>query len=88
MTAAVAGAVRGRPSRVRLAELHERAADHAVELAARQVEAVSLVAAIRFVARELEALAWSPEGDPRTVNAAARLRGIADQVERRWETVL
>lgn len=58
-----------------------------VELTARQSEAVALVAAMRYVAREIEALAWSPEGDPRTVNAAGRLRGIADQVERRWEAV-
>lgn len=69
---------RGRPSATEVAR---------VELTARQQEAAALVGALRFVARGIEVLAWSPEGDPRTADYAGRLRSIAEQVERRWERV-
>lgn len=87
MTAPVAGAVRGRPSAARLAELSARAADHRDELLARQSEARALAAAIRVVARGVEAYALDHRGDMRQMQWSERLRGIAEQIERRWEAV-
>ena len=58
---------------------------HALEMAARKAEASALTAALRFVARSIEALAFDNRGDMRQADNAARLRGIAQQVDRRWE---
>ncbi len=69
---------RGRPSASEIAR---------VEMTARAQEAAALVAALRYTAGDLERLAWSVEGDPRVAHYAGRLRGMADQVERRWERV-
>lgn len=56
-----------------------------LELDARQQEAVALTAALRFIARGIEAFALDHRGDMRQVQWSERLRGVADQVNRRWE---
>lgn len=58
---------------------------HALEMAARRHEAQSLTAALRVVARGVEAYALDNRGDARQMQWSERLRGIADQVDRRWE---
>jgi hypothetical protein len=58
---------------------------HALEMAARRQEAAALTAALRVVARGVEAYALDNRGDARQMQWSERLRGIADQVERRWE---
>lgn len=70
------GVSRGRPSRNEVAR---------VELIARRQEAQALVAALRVVARGVEAYALDNRGDMRQMQWSERLRGIADQVDRRWE---
>lgn len=60
---------------------------HALEMAARQAEARALAAALRVIARGVEALALDNRGDMRQVQWSERLRGVADQVDRRWEAV-
>lgn len=66
---------------------HRSAADmHALEMVARQQEARALVAALRVIARGIEAFALDHRGDMRQVQWSERLRGIAEQVDRRWET--
>lgn len=70
------GNTRGRPSANEVAR---------VELVARRHEAAALTAALRVIARGVEAYALDNRGDMRQVQWSERLRGIADQVERRWE---
>ena len=59
----------------------------ALELAARQAEARALSAALRVIARGVEAYALDNRGDMRQVQWSERLRGMAEQVDRRWEAV-
>ena len=69
---------RGRPSAAEVAR---------IELLARQSEARALSAALRVIARGVEAYALDNRGDMRQVQWSERLRGMADQVDRRWEAV-
>ena len=89
MTAPVAGAVRGRPSYARLNARVEAAVARAerasVELAARKQEASALSGAMRTIAQGMEAYALDHRGDMRQMQWIERLRGAADQVDRRWE---
>ena len=73
----------GRPSKVRLAELIERAEEAETEVAGRQLEALSLIAALRIIARDLESLAWR-EAAYQCVGQADRLRDVASRYERKW----
>lgn len=69
----------GRPSNESIAQL---------ELAARAHEAAALSAALRVIARGVEAFALDNRGDMRQVQWAERLRAVAEQVDRRWEASL
>lgn len=70
----------------RTAEMIDRTRrdEASVELAARRHEAASLSAALRVVARGIEAYALDNRGDMRQVQWAETLRGIADRNDRRW----
>jgi hypothetical protein len=57
---------------------------HRVEMAARQHEAASLSAALRVIARGIEAFALDARGDARQMQWSERLRFVADQNDRRW----
>lgn len=59
---------------------------HALEMAARKHEADALASALRAIARGIEAFALDNRGDMRQVAWSERLRAMAAQVERRWET--
>jgi hypothetical protein len=72
---------------VRRLDARTAAETHALEMAARQAEASALSAALRVVARGIEAFALDQRGDMRQVQWSERLRGMADQVDRRWESV-
>ena len=76
MTLAAPSRRMGRPTNESVAQL---------ELTARAHEAASLSAALRVIARGIEAFALDNRGDMRQVQWAERLRSIADQVDRRWE---
>lgn len=70
---------------VRRLDTRTAAETHAIEMAARRHEAASLAAALRVIARGVEAYALDNRGDMRQVQWSERLRGIAEQVDRRWE---
>lgn len=57
---------------------------HALEMTARQHEAASLSAALRVIARGIEAFALDARGDARQMQWSERLRFVADQNDRRW----
>lgn len=60
---------------------------HAVEMVARQYEERAFAAALRVIARGVEAFALDHRGDMRQIEWAERLRGMADQHDRRWEAI-
>lgn len=57
---------------------------HRIEMAARKHEAASLSAALRVIARGIEAYALDNRGDVRQMRWSEILRGVADKNDRMW----